>query len=315
MVCDMTISQLKIQIQNDIPKIIDMHLKKMTQYPEFCTFLNNHPSYANNLSQTMHDYCLAMFYFENDYHNFIAQEDIGAYHLGTAYATETTLTSELVFIMNHSTRMAASHYIGIALESMGEEAFTLARLIERLFELFNTRQVSFIKGYIEKQTEKLKLMSQTDPLTGAYNRRYFYQVVRDLLTQASLDQCPLTLVLVDLNNFKSINDTIGHQCGDRVLENFASLVNTHLANHDLLFRFGGDEFVLLLTDSDETFAIETVLKINTALQNNEPKLSLSFGCIELPTHPSTENFNIEDYLKRVDERMYAYKKEHSPNVV
>lgn len=104
-----------------------------------------------------------------------------------------------------------------------------------------------------KRTERtLQEMATTDALTGIANRRKFDQLLENEIKRATRYQLPLTLVLFDIDHFKRVNDTYGHLAGDRVLTEIARLVTEHIRVNDFLARWGGEEFALLATHSDET---------------------------------------------------------------
>lgn len=89
--------------------------------------------------------------------------------------------------------------------------------------------------------KKLYWMAHVDMLTGLCNRRYFYERISELK-----DSTPVSLVLIDVDNFKSINDTYGHNVGDRVLQQFAEILRSNTRNSDIVARWGGEEFAVIL---------------------------------------------------------------------
>lgn len=99
---------------------------------------------------------------------------------------------------------------------------------------------------LQEQREELREQSLSDPLTGVYNRRYFDLMLRHLHEQ-SRRQTPATLAIIDLNDFKAVNDAFGHQAGDRVLQHLGRFLRARVRSTDIVARLGGDEFALLLT--------------------------------------------------------------------
>lgn len=95
-------------------------------------------------------------------------------------------------------------------------------------------------------------MSMLDELTGSYNRRYFYAQIESALARAKRYTQPLCLLVLDLDNFKIINDTYGHGFGDIVLKDVASSVREEIRESDIFARFGGEEFVIVFTDIEST---------------------------------------------------------------
>lgn len=100
------------------------------------------------------------------------------------------------------------------------------------------------------QAEVFRRLAMFDPLTGLYNRRFAEQRLQAEIARSRRKGHSLTVVLVDLNDFKQINDTYGHQAGDTVLKEFAKRLNRATRGSDLAARWGGDEFMMLLTDCD-----------------------------------------------------------------
>lgn len=118
-------------------------------------------------------------------------------------------------------------------ESFGPETEDLARLI-----------ANCAVPAIEKA--RLERLAITDPLTRAFNHRYLQPRLQEEMSRANRDDQPLSMLLLDLDHFKSVNDTHGHQAGDRVLRVFAELVRSGVRGYNVLIRRGGEEFVLLL---------------------------------------------------------------------
>ncbi len=98
------------------------------------------------------------------------------------------------------------------------------------------------------RTEGLAQLAMTDHLTGAYNRRYFYQVTDEILAQAARQGLRASLLLFDIDDFKRYNDTYGHAIGDSILQQIAALMKKITRSHDIVARIGGDEFAILFWD-------------------------------------------------------------------
>ena len=116
----------------------------------------------------------------------------------------------------------------------------------------------------EKKELELRLQkeSTTDPLTGAYNRRYFLQELHEELLRSSRDKQELSILAIDFDFFKQINDRFGHDAGDYVLQQISQSLQSHLREYDTLARMGGEEFTVLLphTDYQTAFAIADKLR-------------------------------------------------------
>lgn len=152
----------------------------------------------------------------------------------------------------------------------------------------------------------------TDDLTGLFNRRGFNQFVNFALSVARRRAEPLTLGWIDLDKFKQINDTYGHEEGDKALKAMADLLRASFREADLLVRFGGDEFAVLFADTDEQGAwIAMQYLAEQVAAYNERKLhpwslAFSWGVSEFD-HASNDQ---QQWLKKADERMYDMKRQH-----
>lgn len=117
---------------------------------------------------------------------------------------------------------------------------------------------------LKSELELLRSLVQTDQMTGAFNRRGLEDIFKREAARADRNAQPLGVVLVDIDNFKQINDNLGHQYGDAVLTNFVAVAKETLRPSDIVARFGGEEFVILLPDVE----MENALTIIQRVQNN-----------------------------------------------
>ena len=159
--------------------------------------------------------------------------------------------------------------------------------------------------------------SSLDPLTGAFTRAVFQRRLAREMKHAQRTGSPLALALIDLDHFKSINDAFGHSRGDQVLVIFAQRVAAMLRSGDQLFRYGGDEFVLLLPNTDRVRALAAAERVLEAVARTpfagEPPLalSLSIGLAALPEDgPAAEAL-----FERADQRLYQAKRQGRRRVV
>jgi diguanylate cyclase (GGDEF)-like protein len=159
--------------------------------------------------------------------------------------------------------------------------------------------------------EQLREQALNDPLTGLHNRRYLFEVAPGLLDLARRQGKGLCVVLLDLDHFKLLNDTYGHQAGDHVLKRFASLLRKMLRTSDVVCRHGGEEFVAVMPDIDAEGAQATLARLLTALQTlppepgrrRTPNASFSAGIALFPRHGHT----LDQLLSRADRALYAAK--------
>jgi diguanylate cyclase (GGDEF)-like protein len=162
---------------------------------------------------------------------------------------------------------------------------------------------------LEAAQGKLRRMVITDPLTGCRNRRFFDEVIGRELQRHQRYGIPLSVLFVDVDRFKAVNDTLGHDAGDRVLREVAGYLLGHIREADYVFRWGGDEFLVLLSCGEEE-----ARRRGAALQKDftafaeEAELpagvGLSIGCAEV----TSQTTDVMDLIKLADERMYANKR-------
>lgn len=160
---------------------------------------------------------------------------------------------------------------------------------------------------ISKQLEKLSI---TDGLTTLYNRRYFQKVCSDIFEQIKKDKIKATLAYIDIDNFKTINDTFGHNDGDIVLKKFAAILQNHSRKAiDYIFRLGGEEFCIISLNTPINYSYEYLARImnKTIEEFNTTKygeITLSIGLVEF----NKEFENYSEIVNLADKKMYRAKK-------
>jgi diguanylate cyclase (GGDEF)-like protein len=163
-------------------------------------------------------------------------------------------------------------------------------------------------GSTLKRTYKLNQeLARTDYVTGAISVRFFYELARLEMNRAQRGHHPFTLVYIDLDNFKSINDRLGHSTGDRVLRSVTDSIRQQVRPADILARLGGDEFALLMPETDEDAAKKVIGRIHSFLVNemlrNSWMVTFSVGVVTYNVCPKT----VDDLVKMADGAMYSVK--------
>lgn len=154
-------------------------------------------------------------------------------------------------------------------------------------------------------------MNTRDSLTGVYNRKFFESQLRNELKRFKRAQRPFGLIMLDIDFFKKINDTYGHQCGDYVLKSLASAVSSKIRGTDILARYGGEEFFCLLPETDIDSATHVAETLRMAVENktynfqNIPiQITISLGVTAM--HPEIES--PEALIKKADDALYEAKR-------
>jgi len=187
-----------------------------------------------------------------------------------------------------------------------KKVFYFNLVISLIMTILVTILILFI---IKKYHKRLTFLAEHDPLTSLKNRRMFEEKFGQFLLLQKRDKRDLSLIFLDIDNFKKINDTFGHATGDLVIKQIASTLKMHTRQTDILARWGGEEFIIALIDSDLEKARVTTEKLRQSIENDYVLKNLvnftvtaSFGITE-----TTEKDSIENVLQRADEAMYISK--------
>ncbi len=216
--------------------------------------------------------------------------------------------------------LAASHtWIAFSSATGGQGSFAL-QSVNALLLLFAalgmhlmvfeemTVELRLTNRRLEKARAGLHEMVITDPLTTCYNRRFFDEVIGRELQRRERYHTPLSLLFLDVDRFKAVNDTFGHETGDLVLQYVATFLKQNVREVDYLFRWGGDEFLVLMSCHLEQAIQKGVdLKAAFAAASETAKLppgvGLSFGCTEVPDGTD----DVMPLIREADQRMYEDK--------
>lgn len=166
---------------------------------------------------------------------------------------------------------------------------------------------------IQNMEKELRLLSLIDPMTKLYNRRYFSNISEHTLTLARRENQELSIIMIDIDDFKNINDTYGHQVGDDVIVSIANTLMLIQRKSDIVCRYGGEEFVILLPNTSlenaKKVAENARKKVESIcmkdLVNRDIQLTISLGVSSVNI---AEEFILEMGLKRADDALYHAKK-------
>lgn len=171
-------------------------------------------------------------------------------------------------------------------------------------------------AHLEELSQRLRTMAYRDGLTGLYNHRYFYEQLSHEVERSLRYGQPLTVLLMDMNNFKDINDTYGHLIGDKFLSLVGQVISRQIRGSDIAARYGGDEFVVILPNTAIDEGRSTAEKLSVAVRQaallspgeENVKLGLSIGVAVCPDDSRTPG----ELLQIADRRLYDQKAVRKP---
>lgn len=200
-------------------------------------------------------------------------------------------------------------------EILDEIQVNIQNIIES-FDIPDDNKLEVIKkiNFMYAQT---KQMSVTDPLTRLFNRRHFEVEFEREYKRANRYKNNLSIAIIDIDYFKKINDTYGHLCGDYVLKEIAYLMNKNFRQTDTIFRYGGEEFVVILTETPKETAHIPMERLRKLVENHtfrfkgqEIKVTISVGI-----NSKTDYESAFDMLEDADKALYEAKKSGRNRVV
>ncbi len=195
------------------------------------------------------------------------------------------------------------------------EALMLAYIIAykiKLLEYKKEELLETLEHKVEERTAELKLLASIDPMTKLYNRRYFIEMSESILDSAKRNGTDTSILILDIDHFKNVNDTYGHRVGDDVIVRLASLLQAISRESDIISRWGGEEFVILFPETDKDGALAISEKIRTDVENSvinlergrALRLTVSIGITQIDNE---EEGGIEAAIHRADEALYRAK--------
>jgi diguanylate cyclase (GGDEF)-like protein len=194
--------------------------------------------------------------------------------------------------------------------------------LEGLKDFWTTARQSVVESYLSSAAsalsnlrllETMKQQANIDSLTGLYNRRFLEDYARKLIAMARRKEQPLGFIMLDLDHFKASNDIFGHEVGDRILRHFAQTITGAMRETNLAARFGGEEFLVLLPETDARACMLVAERIRRAVtrmivpsgtEKPLPQVTVSLGIAVYPDHGRT----LEEILQAADKALYESKR-------
>lgn len=172
-------------------------------------------------------------------------------------------------------------------------------------------KIKTLQDSLREGNRLLEHLSTIDPLTGLANRRFFMDRLQSAVVQSQRTGNPLGLVMIDLDHFKHVNDTYGHQGGDQVLREVAELLRQQMRSSDLAARFGGEEFTIILPETDLSASCGVAERLREEVERHlfgppaaSAKLTASFG---VATSAGGDDFVAEALIRNADASLYRAK--------
>ena len=208
--------------------------------------------------------------------------------------------------------LSANFFVELQLSQVAINSGILGLVIGSFLSHVYTNKITQYEHSLKQQNSTLSVLASTDYLTGVMNKRMFSEISERYFQTAQKDNFSLTLLLLDLDHFKKINDTYGHQVGDKLLIQFVKTIKNTLAKSDIFARIGGEEFAILLSqiDKDDAYNLaETIRKevenISIRYKGQNIFVKTSIGI----TQNSPTDNSFDDIFSRSDMALYKAKKE------
>ncbi|MDH5631969.1 MAG: GGDEF domain-containing protein [Gammaproteobacteria bacterium] len=313
-----TLSKYRYVIENNIDKIVDEFYEHQTEIDEAALLIGDLDT-LKRLRAAMRKYILSLFggYYDANYVNNRLR--IGMVHKRIGVEPKLYIAG-----LNKLKEIIIEQFEKEIPEENTRD--TLARLFSRLLsfdttlvfdtyirslveEIKNARQktadyAESLEKKVQERTQQLEELVQRDPLTGLYNRRAMKTMLRYELSRSKRSDEPVSAIYFDVDNFKQINDQLGHQTGDEVLSHIGLVLLESVRETDIPCRYGGDEFCIILGNCDVQNAVEVCNKILNGFNNKYPDFSLSIGIAQ--TGPD-EYVDDDHLIAAADKCMYEAK--------
>lgn len=181
--------------------------------------------------------------------------------------------------------------------------FVGAGIFVMYFMIWTSLIVASLIRRLDQQNAKLKIQANHDHLTGLPNRVNLKNYITEFEKQEFSENCKHAVVIMDLDHFKKVNDSKGHETGDRLLMAVASSIKNHIRKSDYAARIGGDEFILIFPDTPVAVLKDVLERLTNSVRNLDGQIGVSFGAAYYPLHGATT----EEVIRNADQAMYSAK--------
>ena len=229
----------------------------------------------------------------------------------STYLNKNQLISTIntVVLSNHNKSEMLIELLQLGVADVINKPIVPESLLLRIERILKTKQRH--RDELDHKTQHLLELSLKDALTGAYNRRYLENVIEQRINFLKRHDEPFSVLVLDIDNFKQINDTQGHQAGDKLLVQLVSLIQYHIRNIDCICRYGGEEFVIVLAGCEMETSMAKAEKIREHVETMGMTISIGVAVFS----DATQNLLIDEHINLADVAMYQAKKSGKNKVV
>jgi diguanylate cyclase (GGDEF)-like protein len=238
---------------------------------------------------------------------------VGSAGLVVMLVAESTGALTFMPIIDHAQDQPMSFFLGSRYGAVHVLMYFAFAIVTMQMLLRLQRDLTRRNEALSAASRKLEVLAMTDPLTALFNRRTIMDMINKELSRSARRGTRFSVVMADIDNFKTVNDTFGHDAGDRVLREIATLLAQNFRPYDIVGRFGGEEFLVVIKDTnlEEGRALAERTRASIAdrtvplREGASIRVTVSFGCTAVdPDHPQT----VDKLLRRADEALYESKK-------
>ena len=194
--------------------------------------------------------------------------------------------------------------------------FSLILLLIVIFIVKSTLDNTFKKiiAKLEEEVEAKKILSETDSMLEINNRSKFIELLKKEMDRTKRYQTPLSLIMFDIDAFKSVNDNYGHNIGDQILKEVVKIAKKNIRTNDLFARYGGDEFMIICPQTGKNRAKKLAERLRQSIKDHKYSEALNITCSFGVTNLKNSENDLDSFIKNADDALYAAKRRGKDNV-